>query len=696
MTSTRRHPPVLLVLAAAAALAAGCGGSGTDVPPPVVPPAGAAPEGKLVRADALALAGFFRERLAATADTAGGTGVAGGGSFAFAPLPVAATEPTAGAEVRGDAFASPLLLQEADVDEADVVRTDGDLVYALAPALGGSPQRVDVLRAGGGGAGLVPTGTVPLLADRGYQGLFVDAPRRRLLAIGSGAEAGWGPMPMPMPMPAFGAPSASLIAPWPRAAEGTVVMIDVADPAVPRVTATLSFDGSIAASRVHSGRLWLVVRSTPRFEGFDWGWAPASATANRAWLAGLSAETVLPTWRVDAGPPRPLVAGGDCYLQPEASGRSPQITTLVSIDLAAPLQAPVTRCLAAPVETTYMTADAIYLAATRHPAVARRGDTTVAESGGEGVTDVHKFTLSAGTIAYRGSGSAPGRLNWGADTARFMVSARDADLRMFTQRDTTASQPSPATLTVLRDGGDGVLRTVATLPNARRPEPIGKPGERVHGVRFVGDRAYAVTFRRIDPLYVIDLADAADPRLLGALEVPGFSDRLYPLNDRLLLGVGHDSTPWQGADVQTSVLVSLIDVSDPARPIERDRRTIGKRGSSSASDHSPHGTMLRSTGGRFRIALPVDVHETAAPFDEGAPDPVRWRGFTRLETVRFEVDPAAPSLQSRTPVIATAPLLEGTGATRWRAGSPAFDRAIDIGDTTWFWYDGRFEGGVWR
>jgi hypothetical protein len=165
-----------------------------------------------------------------------------------------------------------------------------------------------------------------------------------------------------------------------------------------------------------------------------------------------------------------------------------------------------------------------------------------------------------------------------------------------------------------------VLRTVSSLPNERRTAPIGKAGEQVHAVRFVEDRAYVVTFRRTDPVYAIDLSDPTDPRLLGALEVPGFSDRLYPLGANLLLGVGHDSQSWNDIDYTTGVLVSLLDVRDPTRPRELARRVIGERGSMSASDFSPHGTAIERDGGRVRIALPVSVH-AGAPLDvwPGAP-----------------------------------------------------------------------------
>jgi hypothetical protein len=392
----------------------------------------------------------------------------------------------------------------------------------------------------------------------------------------------------PVPLPG-GATSTSLLAP---AGEPSAVLawIDVADPVRPRVARTVTMSGRLQATRVADGRLWAVLGGQARLDGFDWSWRDVAA--NERWLAALTVERVLPTWRVDDGPVAPLLDGDACWLQPAAPGGVGATSSVVSIDLAAPENRPAGRCLVAPVETVYMTTDALYLTTTRYPSTATPGASRVAIAA-EPVTDVHRLALAGGTVAYRGSGSVPGRLGTGADTGRFMLSADGPRLRVVSQRD-GAGSAGPAVLSVLEDMGQGELKTIATLPNARRPEPIGKPGERVHAVRFAGPRAYVVTFRRIDPVYVIDLADPTDPRVLGALEVPGFSERLVPLTGTLLLGVGHDSQPWQGADLQTGVRVSLIDVADPARPVERASRTIGGRGSRSASDFTPHGITTRS------------------------------------------------------------------------------------------------------
>ncbi|MES2596429.1 MAG: beta-propeller domain-containing protein [Verrucomicrobiota bacterium] len=93
----------------------------------------------------------------------------------------------------------------------------------------------------------------------------------------------------------------------------------------------------------------------------------------------------------------------------------------------------------------------------------------------------------------------------------------------------------------------------------------GARGEVLHATRFDGDRLYVVTFRQIDPLFIVDLADPAAPVLSGVLEVPGWSTYLEPLGDRLL-AVGTESG---------FTTVSLFDVSDVTTPALLSRLRLG-------------------------------------------------------------------------------------------------------------------------
>jgi hypothetical protein len=232
--------------------------------------------------------------------------------------------------------------------------------------------------------------------------------------------------------------------------------------------------------------------------------------------------------------------------------------------------------------------------------------------------------------------------------------------------------PSPATLTVLReDSAARALKALAQLPNPRRPQNLGKPGEQVHGVRFVGARGYLVTFRQIDPLYVLDLADPADPRIAGALELPGFSDHLVPLANNLLLGVGKDATA-QGRTL--GVKVSLLDVSDAAAPREIAAERFGSSGSTSALDQSRHGMGLMEVGAVTRLGLPLLLYDTQF-------------ANAREGLQRLEVDTAARTLKAKA-LIAPA------------AGSPPYadlgaQRSAMIGENLYWLRAGQLSAHVW-
>lgn len=142
-------------------------------------------------------------------------------------------------------------------------------------------------------------------------------------------------------------------------------------------------------------------------------------------------------------------------------------------------------------------------------------------------------------------------------------------LRLVVEDQASPEKWSPLTrLTTWRLAADG----------ADNYRPLGRldlgPGENLYGTRFDGDRAYVVTFRRVDPLWIVDLSDPEHPRTLGELKIPGWSNYLQPLGDRLL-AVGIDDTEgWRAA-------VQLFDVADPARPALLAKVPLGEGWSSS-------------------------------------------------------------------------------------------------------------------
>jgi inhibitor of cysteine peptidase len=115
------------------------------------------------------------------------------------------------------------------------------------------------------------------------------------------------------------------------------------------------------------------------------------------------------------------------------------------------------------------------------------------------------------------------------------------------------------------------------------------PREDIYSARFVGDRCYLVTFKKVDPLFVIDLSDPTSPQVLGKLKIPGFSNYLHPYDENHVIGLGKEATESESGDFAwyQGLKISLFDVTDVTKPKEVAKIEIGDRGTDSPalSDH---------------------------------------------------------------------------------------------------------------
>ncbi|MBU3111238.1 beta-propeller domain-containing protein [Clostridium lacusfryxellense] len=132
-------------------------------------------------------------------------------------------------------------------------------------------------------------------------------------------------------------------------------------------------------------------------------------------------------------------------------------------------------------------------------------------------------------------------------------------------------------------------------------------GEQIYSVRFIGDRAYMVTFMLTDPLFVIDLKNPTSPKILGELKIPGFSNYLHPYDDTHLIGFGMDTTVINegGEDrAKTKGLkIAIFDVSNVSKPVQQFATTIGGAGTYSEVLNN-HKALLFSKEKKL-LALPV-------------------------------------------------------------------------------------------
>ncbi len=141
--------------------------------------------------------------------------------------------------------------------------------------------------------------------------------------------------------------------------------------------------------------------------------------------------------------------------------------------------------------------------------------------------------------------------------------------------------------------------------------------EEMRSSRFVGDKAYLVTYETTDPLFVVDLSDVKDPKVLGELKIPGYSTYLHPYDDTHLIGIGVETEEKISRDefgevisswsVVTGMKMSLFDVSDVNNPKQLSQTTIGDSRTVSAVLTNPKALLFSKE--KELIAIPVNNYK---------------------------------------------------------------------------------------
>ncbi len=254
------------------------------------------------------------------------------------------------------------------------------------------------------------------------------------------------------------------------------------------------------------------------------------------------------------------------YFAPPPGHAGNGLTSVLALDLAAPTAPVGGASVLGATSVVQASKDALVLA---HP------EYFDSWNGGAETTTIHRFDLGAGGgVTYAGSGAVPGHV-----LNQFSLDEHRGIIRVATTETTETADLGFTTVTrvlTLAAGATGLDVVGSTEPLA--------PGERVYSARFLGDRGYVVTFRQVDPLFVVDLADPTAPTVLGELKIPGFSEYLHPLGDQHLLTIGRDlDEDGVGTD---RLALQIFDVSDPVAPALAHKHVFVQEGYSEASyDH---------------------------------------------------------------------------------------------------------------
>ncbi len=581
-----------------------------------------------------------------------------GASLGDEPFPVALPMESGGVD------ASSTNTQVAGVDEADLVETDGGRVFAL----GGG--RLSIV----GGIDTAPEllGKFDLPRREQAVGMFLDGNRLTVLttASGSGIPEPWLPIQSHF---------------WSRfttSPHATITVLDVADSSAVRVVSSTRVDGELLASRMVDGQLRLVINQrfeppmpevvplpdantplptvvaiggevgTARHSAWlalpEWRWLPEGTYESEAsYVARVRGELVASmrpqVYRLDASGVVTNVAN----LVPATAIDIPeqnffqQLTTVAAVDVAEsePTVSSVGLLTSGQTEV-FADGSSVYVFDSHAEMLTPPGMPVIADWPAIAVwmppvTDVARIDVAgiAGgepAVTLRALGSFEGTL-----LNRFAVGEQDGFLRAVVQQ---------------RADGHGV---VVLEPQGDTLEVVGSLGgiaadEQLYAARIVDDRAYFVTFRFTDPLFVVDLSTPTAPELLGELHVPGYADHLQPLEGDLLLAIGRDADERSGMFL--GLQLSLFDVRTPETPTLLHRYTFD--GGRTTSTPITGNRWQRGDGdplamGFFPewavVAIPVTSEGSPWWWDEPIsvlPEP--WPGGLRIDVVGSAMLPPPP------------------------------------------------------
>jgi len=383
--------------------------------------------------------------------------------------------------------------------------------------------------------------------------------------------------------------------PWlPNEQKLTLDIYDTSLPSSPITVSNIKIDGAMVSSRRIGDELYVVTSYTAYIEGLN----PNASTeqellANYLIILDTPDSELMPNiYRNNNDQGTPLNSTEDCVIPAQATDKDgyAHLLTVSRINLTDPSDVQ-SSCISSVATMLYMSEANLYLS-----------------SSVDNQTVLHKVSLDA-NLTYQATGKVEGIIG-GRGAPNLRLSEQDNHLRIVTS-EYTKDGPKHKLSILSQQGSE--LAILASLPNESSPEPIGKPGEDIFAVRFFGDRGYIVTFERIDPLYVLDLADPNDPKVLGALEIPGFSSYLHPLDNGYLLGIGQqvnlNNIPENGEVndepvTQEGMKISLFNVSDPSNPVEVDN--IVKGNSYTPIEYDYRALSVLNNNGSYQFALPIE------------------------------------------------------------------------------------------
>jgi inhibitor of cysteine peptidase len=412
-------------------------------------------------------------------------------------------------------------IQVAGVDEADIVKTDGEYIYLV------SGNRTIIVKA-------YPPEQAQVLSEIELEGtvigIFINGDK--LVVFENGMP--YYPYYDIRLGPAAEISMFSTSIAYYTSPKTYIKVYDVSDRENPRLQRELSSDGQYVSSRM-VGNYTYVVINEPVYEEDD------ELNLPRIYFGGNETE----------------IPATDIYYC-DVSDYYYMYTTIIAINTQDDNQEPTYETILLGASSTlYVSPDNIYLTFPVWGTDILGRDVWDSQK-----TSIHRIHIDGDEIEYVASGEVPGMV-----LNQFSMDEYEGYFRVATTTREGTSRNHVYTL-------DMALNITGSLTGLA-------PGETIYSARFMGERGYLVTFKKVDPLFVIDLSDPSNPEELGYLKVTGYSDYLHPYDETHIIGIGKETTDAGEFAWYQGVKISLFDVSDVSNPREISKLEIGDRGTDS-------------------------------------------------------------------------------------------------------------------
>lgn len=493
----------------------------------------------------------------------------------------------------GDSAYSKTNVQVEGVDEADLVKTDGEYIYQV------NQQQIIIVKAR-------PVNEMKLVGRLNFDDsrfspmeLYLDS--KHLVVVGSSS--------LEMPVPVLPQAKMQVYTPSYQYQPFTRMLVyDISNKTDIKKIRELEVEGNYLSSRKIGSAVYLLSnRAIPCFNIQE-------------------QDIALPCYRDSAaGSALNTIDYSEIAYFPDHI--YPAYIMLASFDVGSNEKAEVKTYLGNG-DNLYASDKNLYIALTRYAAVRAlsiKSSSTVSQTladsdSAQENTTVFKFGLAAAKTSYLGKAEVPGRI-----LNQFSMDENGSYFRIATtsgevwRNDEYTSKNNIYVL-------DENLNICGKLENLA-------PGEKIYSTRFMGDRLYMVTFKKVDPLFVVDLSNPQKPSLLGKLKIPGYSDYLHPYDENHIIGFGKESIELKtyGNESQAyyqGMKLAVFDVSDVNNPQEMFKESIGDRGTDSELLHN-HKALLFSKEKNL-LAFPITVMEIA---DKNKVNP---QGFPEYGSFSFQ------------------------------------------------------------